>query len=64
VIAQLAELVRPGFGPGRESPDPELTAATFSAFADESVRLMLTDPERYSIERVLEHTRWLLALAT
>jgi AcrR family transcriptional regulator len=64
VIAQLAELVRPGFGPGRESPDPELTAATFSAFADESVRLMLTDPERYPIERIMEHTRWLLALSS
>ena len=62
VIAQLAELVRPGFGPGRESPDPELTAATFSVFADESVRLMLTDPERYPIDRIMEHARWLLAL--
>jgi AcrR family transcriptional regulator len=64
VIAQLTEVVRPGFGPGRESPDPELTAATFSAFADESVRLMLTDPERYPVERIMDHARWLLALAT
>jgi AcrR family transcriptional regulator len=62
VISQLAEIVRPGFGPGRESPDPELTAAAFSAFADESARLVLTDPERYPVERIMDHARWLLAL--
>jgi AcrR family transcriptional regulator len=60
VLAQLAEVVRPGFGPGRESPDPELTAATLSAFADEQVRLMLTDPDRYPVERIVEHARWWL----
>jgi AcrR family transcriptional regulator len=64
VISQLAEIVRPGFGPGRESPDPELTAAALSAFSDEAVRLMLTDPERYPPERLLAHARWLLGLAT
>jgi AcrR family transcriptional regulator len=60
VIAQLAEAVRPGFGPGRESPDPELTAAAFSALADESVRLMLTAPDRFPVERIVDHARWLL----
>jgi AcrR family transcriptional regulator len=60
VLAQLAEAVRPGFGPGRESPDPELTAAMLSTFADESVRLMLTDPERYPVERIVAHARWWL----
>jgi AcrR family transcriptional regulator len=60
VVAQLAVAVRSGFGPGRESPDPELTAATLSAFADEQVRLMLTDPERYPVERIVEHARWWL----
>ena len=60
VVAQLAEAIRPGFGPGRESPDPELTARMLSSFADEAVRLVLTDPERYPAERILEHTRWIL----
>jgi AcrR family transcriptional regulator len=60
VVAQLAEAVRPGFAPGRESPDPELTARMLSAHADEFARLMLTDPERYPPERILAHARWLL----
>jgi AcrR family transcriptional regulator len=61
VLAQLAETVRPGFGPGGESPDPELTARMLSAFSDEAVRLVLTDPERYSPERILAHARWSLS---
>jgi AcrR family transcriptional regulator len=60
VLAQLAEAVRAGFGPGRESPDPELTAAMLSTFSDESVRLMLTDAERYPVERIVDHARWWL----
>jgi len=60
VVAQLAEAVRPGFGPGGVSPDPELTARMLSAFADEAVRLLLTDPERYPAERILAHTSWTL----
>jgi AcrR family transcriptional regulator len=60
VLAQLAEAVRAGFGRGGESPDPELTAAMLSTFADESVRLMLTDAERYPVERIVDHARWLL----
>ena len=62
VVAQLTELVRPGFGPGRESPDPELTAHTLSALADENARLMLSDPERFPAERFLGHARWLLSV--
>ena len=61
VLAQLAEAVRPGFGPGRESPDPELTARMLSALADEAARLLLTDPERYPPERILGFAHWLLA---
>jgi AcrR family transcriptional regulator len=61
VLAQLADAVRPGIGAGA-SPDPELTARMLSAFADESVRLVLTDPERYKPERVLAHARWSLEL--
>jgi hypothetical protein len=60
VVARLAEAVRPGFGPGGESPDPELTARMVSALADEVARLLLTDPERYPVERILAQTRWLL----
>ena len=60
VVAQLAEAVGPGLAPGRESPDPELTARTLSALSDESARLLLTDPERYPPERILSHARWLL----
>jgi AcrR family transcriptional regulator len=60
VVAQLSEAMRPGIGPGRESPDPELTARTLSALADEAARLLLTDPQRYPIERLLAHAGWLL----
>ncbi|TMK64216.1 MAG: TetR/AcrR family transcriptional regulator [Actinobacteria bacterium] len=60
VLAQLAEAIRPGFGSGRESPDPELTALMLSTFADEAVRLVLTDPEHYPPERILSHTAWIL----
>jgi AcrR family transcriptional regulator len=60
VIAQLARAVGPGIAPGQESPDPELTARTLSTLADESARLMLTDPATYPPERILAHARWLL----
>jgi AcrR family transcriptional regulator len=60
VIAQLAEAIRPGFGPGKESPDPELTAALLSAFADQCARLVLTEPDRYPVERLVDHARWWL----
>lgn len=60
VVGVLAALVRPGLGPGTESPDPQLTARTLSAVADEAARLLLTDPEAYPIERLLAHADWLL----
>jgi AcrR family transcriptional regulator len=60
VVAQLAEAVRPGLGPGRASPDPELTAMTFSSLSDDAVRLLLTEPERFPVERLLAHAEWLL----
>jgi AcrR family transcriptional regulator len=60
VVAQLSEAMRPGIGPGRASPDPELTARTLSALADEAARLLLTDPQRYPIQRLLAHAGWLL----
>jgi AcrR family transcriptional regulator len=61
VVAALASLVLPGLGPGTESPDPQLTARTLSAVADESARLLLTDPGAYPIDRLLTHADWLLS---
>jgi AcrR family transcriptional regulator len=60
VVAALAQAVGPGLGAGRASPDPELTARALSALADETSRLMLTDPERYPLERLMDHAGWLL----
>ena len=42
-------------GQGRESPDPELTALTFSALSDEAARLLLTEPRRFPVERIVDH---------
>jgi AcrR family transcriptional regulator len=57
VVEQLANAV----GPGRESPDPELFARTLSAVSDEGARLLLTDPDRYPVERIVGFARWLMA---
>ena len=37
-----------------------MTARTLSAIADEYARLVLTDPERFPPERLLDHARWFL----
>jgi hypothetical protein len=58
VVAQLAAAMGPSLGSGNEPPDPELAARMLSAFADEAARLMLTDPERYSVERILAQAAW------
>ena len=42
------------------APDPELTARTLSAMADEYARLVLTDPDTFSVDRLLRHARWVL----
>jgi AcrR family transcriptional regulator len=60
VVAALADAVRPGLGPGGESPDPALTARMLSAVADEAARLMLTDPSGYPPQRLIDHADWLL----
>jgi AcrR family transcriptional regulator len=60
VVAQLAEAVRPGLGQDRASPDPELTAMTFSSLSDDAARLLLTEPERFPVERLVDHASWLL----
>ncbi len=59
VVAQLAQAVAAGLGPAR-SPDPELTAHMLSATSDADARLLLDDPDRYPVERLLAHTEWIL----
>ena len=59
-VAQLAEVARTGLAPGRRPPDPELTAWTMSALSDSAARLLLTDPDRWPVERLMDHTAWLL----
>jgi len=63
VVAQLAALVEQAFEPwgGQRTPDPELTAYSMSTLADTWARLLLTDPDRFDLERILVHARWALA---
>jgi len=58
VLGRLTEAVRPALTPDRESPDAELSARMLSAMADEYARLVLTDPKRYTPDRLLVHARW------
>jgi AcrR family transcriptional regulator len=60
VLERLTGAVAPGLRPGSQTLDPEITARTLSAIADEYARLILTDPHRYSLERLLDHARWFL----
>ena len=60
VIGLLATAIGAEGGGPVGSPDAELTARMLSAIADEAARLVLTDPERYPVERVLAHTHWAL----
>jgi AcrR family transcriptional regulator len=60
VVDHLTRAVGPGFGPGRASPDPELFARMLSAISDEGARLLLTDPERYPVERIIAFARWMM----
>jgi AcrR family transcriptional regulator len=46
--------------PSGPPPDPELAALTMQAIAEDAARLLLDDPDRYSIERLLGHAKWLL----
>jgi AcrR family transcriptional regulator len=57
VIAQLATAMGPGLG-NEPPPDPELAARMLSAFADEAARLLLTDPGRYPVDRILAQAEW------
>ena len=60
VVAVLAQVVNAALAPERASPDPELTARMLSAMSDEAARLTLTEPEDFPIERLVDHTRWLV----
>src|SRR3954465_15390250 len=53
VIARLAKALPAG----SNLPDPELSAHMLSAYADEAARLTLNG---YSVERILDLTRWAL----
>jgi AcrR family transcriptional regulator len=55
IVAALAHTLPEG-----ESPDPALTARLLSAVSDEAARLLLTDPETYTVERLMRHAEWLL----
>lgn len=61
VLGKLTYSVRQGLRPGEKPPDPDLTARTLAALADEYARLVLVDSTRFSPERLLSHARWLVA---
>ena len=42
------------------SPDAELTARTLQTISEESARLLLSDPQRFPIERLVKHARWMM----
>jgi AcrR family transcriptional regulator len=60
VLDGLREAVRPGLRRGEAAEDPDMTARTLSAIADEYARLVLADPKRFPPERLLTHARWFL----
>ena len=62
VTAQLAAVVGPALAsaPGAPAPDAELLARSLQALAEELARVVLADPERYPVERMLEYARWAL----
>jgi AcrR family transcriptional regulator len=59
-VSQISAAIRDARLLGDDLPDPELTAKMLSALSDESAKLVLTDPENYPVDRILEHARWLL----
>lgn len=59
VLEGLTQAVRPALR-AENAEDAELTASILSAISDEYARLVLTDPDRYTPERLLRHARWWL----
>jgi hypothetical protein len=60
VLASITYAVRPESMPGHESADPEMTARILSAIADEYARLVLLDPGKFPLERLLAHAHAML----
>ncbi len=63
VLQRLTQAVEPALLHDRRQPDAELTARVLSAISDEYARLVLTDPEAFGPERLVEHARWYLGQA-
>jgi AcrR family transcriptional regulator len=63
VLARLIRAVRPALR-GGDDGDAELTARVLSAISDEYARLVLTDPDRFTPQRLLRHARWWLEQAS
>jgi AcrR family transcriptional regulator len=59
-LKRLSAAVQPLVDRNPQMPDAELTARILSALSDEYARLILTEPSRYPIERLLSHARWWL----
>ena len=58
----LQRLATPELASGAgSSPDPELTARLLQALSEEAARLLLNDPQRFTVERLVKHARWLLS---
>jgi AcrR family transcriptional regulator len=64
VLAKMARAVRPALAGQPRLVDAELTARMLSAMADEYARLVLSDPDGFRPERLLEHARWWLSEAS
>ncbi len=62
-LRRLTAAVRPLAAPDDDTSDAELTARLLSALSDEYARLILTNPRRYPVERLLSHARWWLSHA-
>ena len=59
-LKRLSAAVQPLVDRNPQMPDAELTARILSALSDEYARLILTEPSRYPIDRLLSHARWWL----
>jgi AcrR family transcriptional regulator len=61
VLERLSRAVQPLTNRSADQRDAELTARMLSAISDEYARLLLTDPDRFPPQRLLQHARWWLA---
>ena len=56
ILEQLAQAV----GPRPRIARPRAVRPRLSAISDEGARLLLTDPERYPVERIITFAGWLM----